>query len=590
MPKRRKIRVVDVETRTVLPATAIFAPAAAAVVPSMLQAKTRGRQRKRKAKRAMQPGRTHECAEAAKKSAKDAVPQVVQNDVHRVKVSVPTLPTTDATAVGGLETRAASQQALEWLLSPMDPDIFFQQYWEQKPLLVRRSDSNTGYYGDLFSRDAIDQLLKNGNLSYEKDVDITSYTDGKRSNVNGTGTVLSSSAWQVCSRILSVTSKHNDITSLRPHHPLNLDTVRAPTLQAFERGCSIRLLCPHAHSKNVWQLLTDLESSFGSFVGSNSYLTPAGSQGFAPHYDDIEAFVLQLEGKKQWQVYQPRSEQETLPRFASADFDPSEIGEPVLSVTLKPGDLLYFPRGWIHQARSCDDDISLHLTVSTALRNTFSDLLQLLLPVALELSTETDVEFRRSLPADLREYMGVMNSEDDGVGDELQSHESLRGHMRAQFMSKIRTLLERLVTSEHLPIDAAIDQMIRSNLRARLPPIFPEQGMEQITTPKAPADTTAIMDLTVRLVRHDVAHIAVEENSLLIYHSAGNTCRYKEVEEGAISVDVCVAPAIEHLFHAYPSWTDVKELPVEDEDAMEAVVSTVQQLMRAGVLVVNHQC
>ena len=35
------------------------------------------------------------------------------------------------------------------------------------------------------------------------------------------------------------------------------------------------------------------------------YLTPPGTQGFAPHYDDIEAFVLQLEGKKHWKVYQP---------------------------------------------------------------------------------------------------------------------------------------------------------------------------------------------------------------------------------------------------------------------------------------------
>lgn len=44
----------------------------------------------------------------------------------------------------------------------------------------------------------------------------------------------------------------------------------------------------------------------GLFYFHSSYLTPAGSQGFSPHYDDIEAFVLQLEGRKNWKLYSPR--------------------------------------------------------------------------------------------------------------------------------------------------------------------------------------------------------------------------------------------------------------------------------------------
>lgn len=40
-----------------------------------------------------------------------------------------------------------------------------------------------------------------------------------------------------------------------------------------------------------------------------SYLTPPGTQGFAPHYDDIEAFIIQMEGKKHWRLYHPRSGQ-----------------------------------------------------------------------------------------------------------------------------------------------------------------------------------------------------------------------------------------------------------------------------------------
>jgi lysine-specific demethylase/histidyl-hydroxylase NO66 len=54
----------------------------------------------------------------------------------------------------------------------------------------------------------------------------------------------------------------------------------------------------------VHSLLSNLEHEFGCMVGSNAYLTPGGAlnQGFAPHYDDIEAFILQLEGYKHWRV------------------------------------------------------------------------------------------------------------------------------------------------------------------------------------------------------------------------------------------------------------------------------------------------
>lgn len=74
----------------------------------------------------------------------------------------------------------------------------------------------------------------------------------------------------------------------------------------------------------MWKLTSMLQEHFQSFVGANvlvklrhlftsvvsnvchSYLTPAGMQGFAPHSDDIEAFVMQLDGKKRWKLYSPR--------------------------------------------------------------------------------------------------------------------------------------------------------------------------------------------------------------------------------------------------------------------------------------------
>ncbi len=70
---------------------------------------------------------------------------------------------------------------------------------------------------------------------------------------------------------------------------------------------------------------------------SNCNTIITGSQGFAPHYDDIEAFVIQLEGKKLWKVYPPFVN-EKLPRFSSHNFKRSDITtEPLMQVELEPG-------------------------------------------------------------------------------------------------------------------------------------------------------------------------------------------------------------------------------------------------------------
>ena len=56
----------------------------------------------------------------------------------------------------------------------------------------------------------------------------------------------------------------------------------------------MRLLNPQTYTDEVWYLLSTLQELFGCMVGANIYLTPPGTQGFAPHYDDIEGFVLQV--------------------------------------------------------------------------------------------------------------------------------------------------------------------------------------------------------------------------------------------------------------------------------------------------------
>jgi len=72
-----------------------------------------------------------------------------------------------------------------------------------------------------------------------------------------------------------------------------------------------------------------------------------------------------------------RSAFETLPRTSSRNFHQDEIGEPILDVILRPGDFLYMPRGYIHQADTLFTEThSLHLTFSSYQQNSMFDFLQ----------------------------------------------------------------------------------------------------------------------------------------------------------------------------------------------------------------------
>jgi lysine-specific demethylase/histidyl-hydroxylase NO66 len=78
-----------------------------------------------------------------------------------------------------------------------------------------------------------------------------------------------------------------------------------------------------------------------------------------------------------------------------------------------------------------------------------------LLPVALESAMEEDVEFRRGLPKDYLQHLGVAHSE-------------LNSNQRAVFLDKLRVLTDKLF--RYAPVDAAADQMGKELLHSALPP------------------------------------------------------------------------------------------------------------------------
>jgi ribosomal protein L16 Arg81 hydroxylase len=86
------------------------------------------------------------------------------------------------------------------------------------------------------------------------------------------------------------------------------------------------------------------------------YISRAQASGLGPHHDDTEIFTLQVAGRKRWRLYhQVHTDKPGV-------YDPATLDAPAHDVLLEAGDVLYHPRGWIHDVLS-EDVASFSITI-----------------------------------------------------------------------------------------------------------------------------------------------------------------------------------------------------------------------------------
>jgi bifunctional lysine-specific demethylase and histidyl-hydroxylase NO66 len=163
-------------------------------------------------------------------------------------------------------------------------------------------------------------------------------------------------------------------------------------LAEFEAGATIVIQGLHLNRSETATFCRALEGALGHPVQANAYYTPQGSQGLAVHHDTHDVFVLQIAGEKRWMVYDPVLELPLKEQRYRRELD--DPGEPVIDTILRPGDTLYLPRGWLHEARTSDVD-SLHLTVGINVYTWLDAFRDALEDVSGELA------FRRSVDGDV---------------------------------------------------------------------------------------------------------------------------------------------------------------------------------------------
>ncbi|WP_431823978.1 JmjC domain-containing protein [Burkholderia sp. F1] len=138
-----------------------------------------------------------------------------------------------------------------------------------------------------------------------------------------------------------------------------------------------------------------LSNRFGFRIVANGYLAYCGNGTFGKHWDTHDVFASQILGKKLWRVYAPTF---SLPlnHQKSKNFKEDCPSDPIFESILHPGDILYIPRGWWHEAIPINNQETFHIAagVHTAKFIDYLDwLLRARLPDTLIARTTARLEF-----------------------------------------------------------------------------------------------------------------------------------------------------------------------------------------------------
>ncbi|HVC98323.1 MAG TPA: cupin domain-containing protein [Pirellulales bacterium] len=249
----------------------------------------------------------------------------------------------------------------EDLIAPHPPDEFLRDTWEKRPLLVARGAAR--HFEGLLSLSDVDKVIAFSRPKFTDPSEFRTTAPRQPTFVRG-------------------------LLDDQPVPP-EVNPGIAEIRQVFDQGRSVVIMAMQQRWQPVAELCRNLETVFHCPVHANMYLTPPGSQGFAPHFDTHEVFVVQLDGAKHWRLYDAA---EPLPLVSEHTGPPTMPLGTRREARLVAGDSLYIPRGHVHEAFT-SDCASLHLTVGVNVYR-WVDLLR----HALSSAGRRDQRFRESIP------------------------------------------------------------------------------------------------------------------------------------------------------------------------------------------------
>lgn len=277
-------------------------------------------------------------------------------------------------------------------------------------------------------------------------------------------------------------------------------------------------------------------------------------------------------------MYKPLKDEE-LPRESSGNFNEDEIGECIFEKILEPGDILYFPRGWIHQAKTVDNQHSLHITLSVYQKTSYADLFEELTKEALQKVITKSVDFRRGLPLDIWKEFGVTYAD-----QHTDRRIAIKNRMRSMFDELIR----------YVNIDDAVDKIAIKFQHDALPPLIAsfEKPLTAFGTQTIFENGIAKMleiheHTQIRLLRANIVRLTSEniiENTFRLYYYVDNSMEYHGNDLNFVELDEVASNIIKRLIKSYPEFIAIEQL----SDDVEQTVSIIRSFWGRGFLMTKE--
>ncbi len=210
------------------------------------------------------------------------------------------------------------------LLSPVPPEEFFARYHRKKWLHV---PGDPAKFASVFSWERLNRLLE---MEVWSSHTLQLFVDRKRV------------APQVYSR-KAVDRNWQQV--LQPDSRKLTEIIR--------RGASLILNATETLDPGVAGIARAIETAVGSKCQANLYGSWAENQAFDSHRDCHDVYAVHLSGEKVWRVYEGRDdnpiEHDSFQKMPQEQYDRRK-GAIEKEVRMRPGDLLYLPRGQFHDA------------------------------------------------------------------------------------------------------------------------------------------------------------------------------------------------------------------------------------------------